>query len=474
MGMTRGKGALGKLGYTGGPVERSVFVSYTTHSEADLEARGRVLEVLDPICHVRTIQGDPWAVWVDDRKLNAGDDWKRRIEDALSHASLFIVLMSRKFLNSTFCMKTELPVILSRHAKDRVPVLGVLLDEVAPAQFLAHLGHDGPMSLQELQCLPRGPRRDGLLAVSQWPKARKSAEAWAAIDQEIQRAWPPALPVSAVPQAAPRRPVTGLTEPARFTPFRCDRRKAADGLADALEHWKNRPLLVLSEGRQEDCLWQWAERMARHEFVQRMDEFKRDDVQFPDPVTLEWPPEVAHAEAGLAAWKRYLAEKYEVSTRMSLAELPAIQGGQPVFWVTELHTTDKAREVMPALEGLIALLSGWPDQPPQRLVFMVIHLVRPGSAFATSPSLLTRTMTRRLDEASAQGRVQAACLGCLPEVQANDVRPWLSVPDVKRHLPATDLASLPHRLGFDQPGKVMPMQTFAAGVHAWLQDEARA
>jgi hypothetical protein len=51
-----------------------VFISYTTHSDVDLAARERLCDILGPLCRARTLDGDPWKVWVDDRCLHAGDD----------------------------------------------------------------------------------------------------------------------------------------------------------------------------------------------------------------------------------------------------------------------------------------------------------------------------------------------------------------------------------------------------------------
>jgi hypothetical protein len=76
--------------------------------------------------------------------------------------------MSRKYLNSGFCMDTELPLMLERHVAEGVPVFGVWLDDVSRTLFVAKLAGGRVMSLQERQCLPRGPKGDGLLAVRQW------------------------------------------------------------------------------------------------------------------------------------------------------------------------------------------------------------------------------------------------------------------------------------------------------------------
>jgi hypothetical protein len=112
LGRTRGTAA-GNL-HIRGTTPRSVFISYTTHADADLAARERLCDILGPLCRARTLGGDPWSVWVDDRCLNAGDDWNDRLTDAL-------------------------------HGANR-------------SLFVAKLAGGRVMSLQERQCLPRGPK----------------------------------------------------------------------------------------------------------------------------------------------------------------------------------------------------------------------------------------------------------------------------------------------------------------------------
>lgn len=435
-----------------------MFISYTTHSDVDLAARERLCDILGPLCRARTLGGDPWKVWVDDRCLNAGDDWNDRLIDALHDASLFVVVMSRKYLNSRFCMDIELPLMLERHLAEGVPVLGVWLDDVNRALFVAKLAGGRVMSLQERQCLPRGPKGDGLLAVRKW---EDEDDAWSKVAVEIERAWPPA-PEKGTPQAIRTPARTPASPKARFTPFLCDRREPADAVMNSLESWNCRPLLIASEGRRDDCLSEWAERIVQHEFAEARPEFDRGEVQFADPVVLEWPTGALEPQR---AWQRDLTRRYTGFNNSAVDALHAAQGKAPAFWVTEL-TTDTAA-ALAVLDGLIALLAAWPDRRPNALVVVAVHLVRPDG---DKPSRLARQFKDRLALVEAAGRVHAVWAGSLPVVRETDVLPWLGRDAVKPHLPACDPARLKQRLGFDSPKATMTMRAFADQVHHWLDD----
>lgn len=116
MGRTQGTAA-GNL-HIRGATPRSVFISYTTHSDVDLAARERLRKILGLICHARTVRGDPWSVWVDDGRLKAGDKWKDDLIDVLNEASVFVVVMSTEYMASEFCRDKELPRMLERHVEE--------------------------------------------------------------------------------------------------------------------------------------------------------------------------------------------------------------------------------------------------------------------------------------------------------------------------------------------------------------------
>jgi hypothetical protein len=440
---------------------RSVFISYTTHSAADLEARERLCEILVPMCRARTMKGDPWQVWVDDRCLNAGDDWNDRLTDALHDASLFVVVMSKKYLMSPFCMDTELVIMLERHVDEGVPVLGVWLDNVKRDRFVATLAGGRVMSLDERQCLPRSPEGAGLLAVHDWTKPDN---AWAKVDEEIERAWPVPAPLSnAAVRAARPRSAAVVSPQARFAPFLCDRRDPADAVLEALEGWSRRPLLIVAEGRRDDCLAEWAERIAQHDLVTARPEFDRSEVQFPDAVVLEWP---AGAVQPRKAWERDLVRRYTGFTASGLDALHLAQARAPAFWVTELSTDLEMKDALAVLDGLVSLLADWPDRAARAMLVVAVHLVRPEG---DKPSRLAKAFERRLAGVAQAGRVHAVWVGALPVVRETDLRPWLRREAVRPHLPVHEVERLVPRLGF-QPNTTMPMRAFADQVHRWLDN----
>jgi TIR domain len=126
-----------------GAKPRSVFVSYTRRTEQDRAACQQVLDRLRPLC--RSIQ-------VAGQRL-----WDECIQQAMQQASLFVVVISTGYLYSDFCMNKELATMLRRRAIEGVPVFGVLLEGVPPADFVATLADGHPESLGDVQCLPPGP-----------------------------------------------------------------------------------------------------------------------------------------------------------------------------------------------------------------------------------------------------------------------------------------------------------------------------
>lgn len=457
--MVKGRGARAGIRVRGAAAGRSVFISYTTHAEADLDARERLCDILVPLCRARTLGGDPWSVWVDDRSLNAGDDWNAKLIDALNEACLFVVVMSRKYLNSPFCMDTELPLILERHVDEGVPVLGVWLDDVKRTHFVATLAGGRVMSLDERQCLPRGPEGDGLLAVRKWDDPE---DAWDRVAEEIERAWPAPADVPVSRHRLVRAPVSA---PARFAPFLCDRDEPRHRVIDALERWQRRPLLIVSEGRRDDCLAEWAERIVQHELVGARPEFDRGAVQFADPVVLAWPGTATEARR---QWLRDLSQRYTGYATSPPSALHAAQAQAPAFWVTDHMTADmKDKDALAVLDGLVALLADWPDRAPAAMLVVVVHLVRPDGGRASRAATKFR---QRLGEIDATGRVHAVWAGGLPEVREGDVRPWLSHAAVRSHLPAHEAARLVPHLGFVSTASTMPMRAFADRVHAWLDN----
>lgn len=105
-----------------------VFVSYSHRDREALNQLQRFLKVLE-----RNGLVSAWA----DTDLEGGDDWKEEIEQALSNASVAVLLISQDFLASDFIAGQEIPKLLEREATGRLTILPVFLSPslVAETRF---------------------------------------------------------------------------------------------------------------------------------------------------------------------------------------------------------------------------------------------------------------------------------------------------------------------------------------------------
>ncbi len=85
----------------------SVFVSYSHHDEIWKERLVSQLRVL-------ALEGT-LDVW-DDRRIEAGDEWRAEIDRAITNASIAVLLISPDFLTSKFIRENELTSILHRRS----------------------------------------------------------------------------------------------------------------------------------------------------------------------------------------------------------------------------------------------------------------------------------------------------------------------------------------------------------------------
>ena len=100
-----------------------VFISY---SHSDKEYLDRLLVHLKPLEKEGLID-----LWVDTR-LRAGDRWNKEIEDALSRATVAVLLVSADFLASDFITDNELPPILRNAEEQGTRVIPLI---VKPCRF---------------------------------------------------------------------------------------------------------------------------------------------------------------------------------------------------------------------------------------------------------------------------------------------------------------------------------------------------
>jgi len=101
----------------------TVFVSYSHKDNAFL---GRLRVHLKPL--ERQGLMDMW----DDSRIDAGDQWKAAIEEALGRARVAILLVSADFLASEFIVENELPPLLAKAESDGTRIVPVI---VKPCRF---------------------------------------------------------------------------------------------------------------------------------------------------------------------------------------------------------------------------------------------------------------------------------------------------------------------------------------------------
>ncbi len=138
-----------------------LFYSYSHKDESlrnELETHLKLLQ--------RRGRIDTWQ----DRKIEAGDDWKRRIDENLERADIILLLVSADFIASDYCYEIELKRALEREKNGEATVIPIIVRDVS----LIGVPFEG------LQYLPK----DGV-AVAKW-QDRDSA--WRNVSEGIERA----------------------------------------------------------------------------------------------------------------------------------------------------------------------------------------------------------------------------------------------------------------------------------------------
>jgi internalin A len=119
--------------------------------------------------HLKLLQRRGLIETWDDRKIEAGDEWRDKIEEHLERAEIILLLVSSDFVASDYCYELEMKRALERHEKDEAWVIPVMLRDVN--------WKGTPFS--ELQALPK----DGK-AVTKWPD---KDSAWRDVAEGIER-----------------------------------------------------------------------------------------------------------------------------------------------------------------------------------------------------------------------------------------------------------------------------------------------
>jgi internalin A len=115
-----------------------LFYSYSRKDETlrnELETHLKLLQRQDLI--------DAWH----DRNVEAGDEWKQKIDENLERAEIILLLVSADFIASDYCYEKEMQRALERHEKGKARVIPVIVRDVnwknAPFAKLQGLPRDG-------------------------------------------------------------------------------------------------------------------------------------------------------------------------------------------------------------------------------------------------------------------------------------------------------------------------------------------
>jgi internalin A len=137
-----------------------LFYSYSHKDERlrnELESHLKLLQRLGKI--------DAW----NDRKIEAGEEWKHKIDENLERADIILLLVSANFMASDYCYEMEMKRALERHENKEARVIPVVVRDVnwTAAPFA------------KLQALPRYGK-----AVTKWPD---KDSAWRNVAEGIER-----------------------------------------------------------------------------------------------------------------------------------------------------------------------------------------------------------------------------------------------------------------------------------------------
>ncbi|NUO79752.1 leucine-rich repeat domain-containing protein [candidate division KSB1 bacterium] len=138
-----------------------VFISYAHKDE-------RLCNEL--IVHLKLMQRQGViATWYD-RKIEAGENWKEKIDENLERAEIILLLVSPHFMASDYCYEKEMQRGLERHANKEAEVIPIIVRDVSWKK--APFG--------KLQALPEKGK-----AVPLW---KNKDSAWRSVAEGIERA----------------------------------------------------------------------------------------------------------------------------------------------------------------------------------------------------------------------------------------------------------------------------------------------
>jgi internalin A len=119
--------------------------------------------------HLKLLQRQGLLETWHDRKIEAGEEWKQKIDDNLERADIILLLVSSDFIASDYCYEKEMGRALERHTQGEARVVPVIVRDIN--------WRNAPFA--RLQALPKGGR-----AVTLW---ENKDTAWRDVSEGIER-----------------------------------------------------------------------------------------------------------------------------------------------------------------------------------------------------------------------------------------------------------------------------------------------
>ncbi len=80
--------------------------------------------------HLKLLQREGLIDAWYDRKIEAGDEWKQKIDENLERADIILLLVSANFMDSDYCYEKEMKRALERHQKAEARVIPVIVRDI--------------------------------------------------------------------------------------------------------------------------------------------------------------------------------------------------------------------------------------------------------------------------------------------------------------------------------------------------------
>lgn len=102
---------------------KKIFISY---SRKDTQYKNKLLYAITKL----EIDGKA-NIWIDQRRLKAGDRFDEEIEKQIATSDIFLLLLSENFWASEYILNHEFPAIQDRYRKDSIKIIPIVLRDAA-------------------------------------------------------------------------------------------------------------------------------------------------------------------------------------------------------------------------------------------------------------------------------------------------------------------------------------------------------